>query len=147
MTAGAKRAPRWLDENRDGICDRCGVKVTHSRVRRQRMGHISLAAPVVREKGTFSILKPSACSISSSPRDRPTSGSGPAAGVPEGFGEALGEAIRHGLQQVRAVRLVERLTSVWVARYVADRELSIGEYDPDAMAVSALFESSEPSSK
>jgi len=33
--------------------------------------------------------------------------SGPAAGVPEGFGEALGEAIRHGLQQVRAVRLVE----------------------------------------
>jgi tetratricopeptide (TPR) repeat protein len=33
--------------------------------------------------------------------------SGPAAGVPEGFGEALSEAIRHGLQQVRAVRLVE----------------------------------------
>ncbi|MDA0802419.1 MAG: DNA-directed RNA polymerase subunit beta' [Planctomycetota bacterium] len=29
------------------ICDRCGVKVTHSRVRRQRMGHINLAAPVV----------------------------------------------------------------------------------------------------
>ena len=29
------------------ICDRCGVKVTHSRVRRKRMGHISLAAPVV----------------------------------------------------------------------------------------------------
>ncbi len=27
------------------ICDRCGVKVTHSRVRRKRMGHISLAAP------------------------------------------------------------------------------------------------------
>jgi len=31
----------------------------------------------------------------------------PAAGVPEGFGEALGEAIRHGMQQVRAVRVVE----------------------------------------
>src|SRR5215510_14521084 len=29
------------------ICDRCGVKVTHSRVRRKRMGHIELAAPVV----------------------------------------------------------------------------------------------------
>jgi len=29
------------------ICDRCGVKVTHSRVRRKRMGHINLASPVV----------------------------------------------------------------------------------------------------
>ena len=29
------------------ICDRCGVKVTHSRVRRKRMGHIELAARVV----------------------------------------------------------------------------------------------------
>jgi len=29
------------------ICDRCGVTVTHSRVRRKRMGHINLAAPVV----------------------------------------------------------------------------------------------------
>ncbi len=29
------------------ICDRCSVKVTHSRVRRKRMGHINLAAPVV----------------------------------------------------------------------------------------------------
>src|SRR5579859_7295183 len=29
------------------VCDRCGVKVTHSRVRRKRMGHIELAAPVV----------------------------------------------------------------------------------------------------
>ncbi|MDI9411942.1 MAG: DNA-directed RNA polymerase subunit beta', partial [Bacteroidia bacterium] len=29
------------------ICDRCGVKVTHSRVRRARMGHINLSAPVV----------------------------------------------------------------------------------------------------
>ncbi|MDR1289888.1 MAG: DNA-directed RNA polymerase subunit beta', partial [Planctomycetaceae bacterium] len=28
-------------------CDRCGVKITHSRVRRKRMGHIDLAAPVV----------------------------------------------------------------------------------------------------
>ncbi len=29
------------------VCERCGVKVTHSRVRRRRMGHINLAAPVV----------------------------------------------------------------------------------------------------
>ena len=29
------------------ICDRCGVKVTHSRVRRKRMGHINLAAPII----------------------------------------------------------------------------------------------------
>ncbi len=29
------------------VCDRCGVKVTHSRVRRKRMGHIGLAAPIV----------------------------------------------------------------------------------------------------
>ena len=29
------------------ICDRCGVKIAHSRERRKRMGHIELAAPVV----------------------------------------------------------------------------------------------------
>jgi len=29
------------------VCDRCGVKITHSRVRRKRMGHIELASPVV----------------------------------------------------------------------------------------------------
>ncbi len=28
------------------ICDKCGVEVTHSRVRRERMGHITLACPV-----------------------------------------------------------------------------------------------------
>ena len=28
------------------VCDRCGVEVTESRVRRERMGHIDLAAPV-----------------------------------------------------------------------------------------------------
>src|SRR3990172_7615278 len=28
------------------ICDRCGVEVTESKVRRVRMGHIKLAAPV-----------------------------------------------------------------------------------------------------
>ena len=28
------------------ICDKCGVEVTHSRVRRERIGHIDLAAPI-----------------------------------------------------------------------------------------------------
>ncbi|MFH1026163.1 MAG: DNA-directed RNA polymerase subunit beta/beta', partial [Nitrospirota bacterium] len=28
------------------VCDRCGVEVTHSKVRRERMGHIELAVPV-----------------------------------------------------------------------------------------------------
>ena len=28
------------------ICDKCGVEVTQSRVRRERMGHIDLATPV-----------------------------------------------------------------------------------------------------
>jgi len=32
---------------KDIICDRCGVKVTHSKVRRSRFGHINLAAPIV----------------------------------------------------------------------------------------------------
>lgn len=32
--------------NRGIICDKCGVEVTLSRVRRERMGHITLAAPV-----------------------------------------------------------------------------------------------------
>src|ERR1700681_154070 len=29
------------------VCERCGVEVTRSKVRRERMGHIELAAPVV----------------------------------------------------------------------------------------------------
>ena len=28
------------------VCDKCGVEVTHSIVRRERMGHVELAAPV-----------------------------------------------------------------------------------------------------
>ena len=28
------------------VCDKCGVEVAHSRVRRERMGHIELASPV-----------------------------------------------------------------------------------------------------
>ena len=33
-------------KNKGMICDRCGVEVTSSRVRRERMGHIELAVPV-----------------------------------------------------------------------------------------------------
>ena len=32
-------------KHRGVICDKCGVEVTRSRVRRERMGHIELAAP------------------------------------------------------------------------------------------------------
>src|SRR6202044_3101868 len=28
------------------VCERCGVEVTRSKVRRERMGHVDLAAPV-----------------------------------------------------------------------------------------------------
>src|SRR5680860_166547 len=41
------------------ICDKCGVEVTRSAVRRERMAHIALAAPVVHIwylRGTFSRL-------------------------------------------------------------------------------------------
>ena len=41
------------------ICDKCGVEVTQSRVRRERMGHINLAAPIAHVwffKGTPSKL-------------------------------------------------------------------------------------------
>ena len=33
------------------ICERCGVEVTRSKVRRERMGHIELAAPCVCTSG------------------------------------------------------------------------------------------------
>jgi len=33
-------------KHRGVVCDKCGVEVTHSRVRRERLGHIELAAPV-----------------------------------------------------------------------------------------------------
>ena len=33
-------------KHRGVVCEKCGVEVTHSKVRRQRMGHIALASPV-----------------------------------------------------------------------------------------------------
>ena len=36
---------KWI-KHKGVICDRCGVEVTESKVRRERMGHIELAAPV-----------------------------------------------------------------------------------------------------
>ncbi|MCK5786730.1 MAG: DNA-directed RNA polymerase subunit beta' [Candidatus Sabulitectum sp.] len=41
-SCGRYKKPRY----RGVKCDRCGVEVTHSRVRRSRMGHIELAVPV-----------------------------------------------------------------------------------------------------
>ena len=38
----SKRTPRG-----ETVCERCGVELTESKVRRERMGHIELAAPVV----------------------------------------------------------------------------------------------------
>ena len=43
---------------KDMICDRCGVEVTKSSVRRERMGHIELAAPVSHISCPMSPTKP-----------------------------------------------------------------------------------------
>ena len=37
------------------ICDKCGVEVTHNKVRRERMGHIKLAVPVTHVWYAYSI--------------------------------------------------------------------------------------------
>ena len=33
-------------KDKDKVCDKCGVQITRAKVRRERMGHIQLAAPV-----------------------------------------------------------------------------------------------------
>jgi DNA-directed RNA polymerase beta' subunit len=33
-------------KHRGVVCEKCGVEVTQSKVRRERMGHIELASPV-----------------------------------------------------------------------------------------------------
>ncbi len=35
------------------VCEKCGVEITESKVRRERMGHIELAAPVVHTWSTY----------------------------------------------------------------------------------------------
>ena len=41
------RCGKYKGKRYEGVvCDRCGVEITKSRVRRERMGHIELAAPV-----------------------------------------------------------------------------------------------------
>ena len=40
------------------ICDKCGVEVTKAKVRRERMGHIELAAPVSRSARVRSSASP-----------------------------------------------------------------------------------------
>jgi DNA-directed RNA polymerase beta' subunit len=37
----------WGPQHRGKVCDRCGVQISDSLVRRRRLGHIELAAPVV----------------------------------------------------------------------------------------------------
>ncbi len=41
---GKYKRIKFKDKNK--ICDKCGVQVTRAKVRRERMGHIQLAAPV-----------------------------------------------------------------------------------------------------
>lgn len=42
------RCGKYKGQRYEGvICDRCGVEITSSKVRRERMGHIELAAPIV----------------------------------------------------------------------------------------------------
>ena len=44
---GSATAARYKRVRYKGIvCDKCGVEVTRAKVRRERMGHIELAAPV-----------------------------------------------------------------------------------------------------
>ncbi len=37
---------RIRPKDKNLVCDKCGVSVTRAKVRRERMGHIELAAPV-----------------------------------------------------------------------------------------------------
>ena len=50
------------------ICDRCGVEVTRSKVRRERMGHIELAAPVSHIWYLKGVPSPMALLLNISPR-------------------------------------------------------------------------------
>jgi hypothetical protein len=50
------------------ICDRCGVEVTRAKVRRVRMGHIELAAPVAHLWYVKGVPSPMALLLDMSPR-------------------------------------------------------------------------------
>src|SRR5207302_10332854 len=50
------------------ICNRCGVEVTRSKVRRERMGHIELAAPVCHIWYLKSVPSPLSLLLDISPR-------------------------------------------------------------------------------
>lgn len=51
------------------VCERCGVEVTRSRVRRERMGHIELAAPVCHIWFLKGVPSPMALLLNIGPRD------------------------------------------------------------------------------
>lgn len=44
--AAAENTKELSSKKKEKICDKCGVQVTRAKVRRERMGHIQLAAPV-----------------------------------------------------------------------------------------------------
>ena len=50
------------------ICERCGVEVTRQKVRRERMGHIDLAAPVSRTSGSSRASRAASATCSTSLR-------------------------------------------------------------------------------
>ncbi|MDH7602218.1 MAG: DNA-directed RNA polymerase subunit beta', partial [Armatimonadota bacterium] len=50
------------------VCDRCGVEVTRSKVRRERMGHIELAAPVAHIWYLKGVPSPMALLLDMSPK-------------------------------------------------------------------------------
>lgn len=51
------------------MCDRCGVEVTRSNVRRERMGHIELATPVAHIWYTKGVPPKIGLVLDKSPRD------------------------------------------------------------------------------
>ena len=55
-------------KHRGIVCDKCGVEVIQSKVRRERMGHIELAAPVARLAGTKTVIA-RVCGTRADPQD------------------------------------------------------------------------------
>jgi hypothetical protein len=56
-------------KHRGVICDKCGVEVTQAKVRRERLGHIALATPVL--QGAAEPHRPSPRHLAAGPRARP----------------------------------------------------------------------------
>src|ERR671936_564202 len=84
------------------ICDKCGVEVTRSKVRRERMGHIKLASPVSHVWYFKGIPSRMGLLLDMSPRRRRRQGARAAPGprgqveATEGRGRGRGLAARRG---------------------------------------------------